>query len=334
MIVALVLAASLQAQSDARQIYDQAWQTKIFRHVQVAPQGPKLTIKVAWHGIDTFTVKSSGTTDAAIVILKDGHVISKTPFLGFLSWQEAHVFTFHGYTLLDVASAQNKTDFKEVIYRFDETGKPIALLASEGFDLSPLPDGYIVETMDAARLAAKERPSSRASGTLGRRITFQMSPWRVIAGKWGAEPALGPKIALLGGKKNGHTFRLRIEQELPPISKFKVAGGGVKFEGRWLWNYGYFEDSMSPAKVRDELRQLGIVIKSYGVLIDGKSIVVPRGLYRDLWWPHLDSVKTSLARDGKRLTVVLEGADGMGSWTATWTIRSNGKVTRKMASNA
>src|SRR5205814_1993042 len=147
---------------------------------------------------------------------------------------------------------------------------------------------------------------------------------RVIPGKWGDEPPEGPKICRLSGAQNGHSYKIRIEEELPPVDKFKVGHGGVKFEGRYLWNYSY-EDEQTPQQIRQELRELGIVIKSFEVSVDGKRKTIPRRLYRDLWWPHFDP-DVSLSKQGN-LTVRLEGADGMGSWTATWIIRPSGKVT-------
>ncbi|MGI8923483.1 MAG: hypothetical protein ACR2HJ_05495 [Fimbriimonadales bacterium] len=65
---------------------------------------------------------------------------------------------------------------------------------------------------------------------------------------------------------------------------------------------------------------------------EGREVLVPDRLWKTCFDPNLGlehHLSAKISKDGKRVTVVMSGADAGGGYRATWTLRPNGKHTRK-----
>jgi hypothetical protein len=70
----------------------------------------------------------------------------------------------------------------------------------------------------------------------------------------------------------------------------------------------------------------------FSLKVDGREWKIARPQWNDCFEPNLtkDSVRTTLSRDGRRVTVIILGGDGYGGYKAIWAVRREGTVRRSI----
>ena len=120
----------------------------------------------------------------------------------------------------------------------------------------------------------------------------------------------------------------------PKVTTASISPGfraGKEIHKFWGAGMGYYFESNPGGDIRMEVRERRDLTRAFA-LLNGKSIPVPRRLYWDLLDLNLtpDYATAKVSRDGKVLTVSIDGADGMGAYHVDWLLRPSGKHTRRV----
>lgn len=142
----------------------------------------------------------------------------------------------------------------------------------------------------------------------------------------------------LKGKTNGHYYRVLLRARdakgdgrkitfMPPSDPV-IRSDGILINGAQTFGFDGISLNMAPkgTTARQTLEKYATEIIQFQVWIDGKRISVSRRKHETMLQPRLDTVSAELSKDGKKLTVMMSGSDGAGSWTAVWSIQRSGKV--------
>lgn len=138
------------------------------------------------------------------------------------------------------------------------------------------------------------------------------------------------------GHKDGHTYIVRLREAvfrprgrklvwhtfLPdcPLPCIQV-GKHV----RSLWGFDPAPDDEKRLSATKFVSGHNEVI-GLSAIIDGRNYQFPSRLYDDLIEPG--ALTAHFSKNAEKLSIVLEGSDGAGSWTAHFTVRRKGRITR------
>lgn len=136
------------------------------------------------------------------------------------------------------------------------------------------------------------------------------------------------------GRSGRHTFLVRLVKGPFRRSqhRVRVSGSRVWIDGKPEWNKDgsknwYGTDGGLPTTE----------FYAFEATVDGRRWPIPRRLYGNCYEPNIrrvgvsECVEVQLSPDGNRLTIMLAGSDGDGSYSVHWDLRRNGKHTRKIA---
>lgn len=150
----------------------------------------------------------------------------------------------------------------------------------------------------------------------------------------------GPEVQNLHGSTGKHTYTVMLRQANFKLGNRKLTGKALDpptKEGQYLYpmidgkeligDDGVFVPKGST--LRGEMEKTFTELVAFSASIDGKPIKISPSLYRDLLWPGMDAA-AKLSKDGQQLTVQMGGSDGAGAYSAIWTLRRNGKCSRKI----
>jgi len=139
-----------------------------------------------------------------------------------------------------------------------------------------------------------------------------------------------PLVRTIHGRVREHIFDVLLEKRPFDPKRHRVT---KQPDGRsWI-------DGRPPIGV-ESLRLPHNELSRFEVKVDRRPWSVPIGLWRDCFEPHLgiysgvngnpnhDNMTASLSRDGRTMTISMEGSDGAGGYVVTWKIRHHGKSTR------